>query len=354
MNKMDVDKFNVGVFVGRCNIPHVGHIKLIEHTRDQSDAALVLIGSAGESRTPKNPLSYKERKLILEEEVKGVTIDSLHDMPDDEVWRLMMIDRIVDFVARIELERSVKVTRISLFCADRSRGNDFELRQAWVAGTSIQVVEFQKVEIVADLSASLVRDLWYLGRLDEVKEHIPQASLRCMDTVNTTWLDQRTPYIKQVNPGDLGEYNEVFIAFTHKKKEESGDKTFLGYTMRADGLLGFVGGELLNGETLSHAVHRIFKYSTGRQMASSLFSFVCTHSITTHDRRVNSHLFMMPVSEDELRSIQREMVTQTTGSSQEQFLCISTIEPDTFANLSSQSWSGAGLHQFHTLSRGLV
>ena len=82
------------VFIGRFSPFHNGHARVLFEALKKSKAVLVLIGSARQARTTKNPFTYEERKAMIEEWAKGLQLDShtlifapLQDHPyNDQAW----------------------------------------------------------------------------------------------------------------------------------------------------------------------------------------------------------------------------------------------------------------------------
>lgn len=58
-------QFNTSVLIGRFQLPHVGHKKLIEKAAEIADNIVIVVGSVGQPKTPKNPFSFDERKEML-------------------------------------------------------------------------------------------------------------------------------------------------------------------------------------------------------------------------------------------------------------------------------------------------
>ena len=82
-------KFENGLIVGRFQPFHKGHKSLVEIAAVLCDTVVIAVGSAQESGTSDNPLSYNQRKCMIEEachDVKGnIIIIPLEDMykPDN-------------------------------------------------------------------------------------------------------------------------------------------------------------------------------------------------------------------------------------------------------------------------------
>ena len=88
------------VFIGRFQPFHIGHQAVIELALQQFDHLIVLIGSAGSARTPKNPFSYDERAQMIQgaftlDDGKTLTCLPLYDAPyNDQRW-LQQVQRLV-------------------------------------------------------------------------------------------------------------------------------------------------------------------------------------------------------------------------------------------------------------------
>lgn len=82
----------VYVYIGRFQLPHIGHESVMRYALEKSDHLVLLVGSSSGERTPKNPFVFEERKEMLElvtvkmHKNKKVSILSLPDFPTDEEW----------------------------------------------------------------------------------------------------------------------------------------------------------------------------------------------------------------------------------------------------------------------------
>lgn len=57
---------NVYVYIGRFQPAHRGHEAVLEHAIQQADRVIVLVGSAEQARSPKNPFTFTERAKVLD------------------------------------------------------------------------------------------------------------------------------------------------------------------------------------------------------------------------------------------------------------------------------------------------
>lgn len=89
----------LGFFIGRCQLPHLGHVDLLRAALSKCSRLLVLIGSVYQPRTLKNPFTYEERVEMLqgcftESELEKITFVPLPDLLPDPVW-VRSVDNIV-------------------------------------------------------------------------------------------------------------------------------------------------------------------------------------------------------------------------------------------------------------------
>lgn len=89
---MSSKPFEFLVFIGRFQPLHVGHLAVIHQALEQADKVIVLIGSAWQPRSVRNPWTYAEREAMVRACVQGaeshrLLIAPLMDIPyNDEAW----------------------------------------------------------------------------------------------------------------------------------------------------------------------------------------------------------------------------------------------------------------------------
>jgi bifunctional NMN adenylyltransferase/nudix hydrolase len=85
-------KYDLLAYIGRFQPFHLGHLMVIREALKQSERLVILIGSANQPRTPKNPWSYDERvtmisRSLTEAELMRVHFEPLRDRPyAEEQW----------------------------------------------------------------------------------------------------------------------------------------------------------------------------------------------------------------------------------------------------------------------------
>lgn len=78
-------------FIGRFQPFHIGHKHVVEQFSDEE--LLIVIGSAGESRTDENPLNADEREELIRECFPDIKVFHVEDNESDERWREQILEK---------------------------------------------------------------------------------------------------------------------------------------------------------------------------------------------------------------------------------------------------------------------
>lgn len=94
-------KYNTLVFIGRFQPFHLGHKQVVIDALEQADHVLILVGSAFQPRTIKNPFTYGERyEMILSsldpQHISRVTIRPLRDYLYNDAQWIAQVQQIVN------------------------------------------------------------------------------------------------------------------------------------------------------------------------------------------------------------------------------------------------------------------
>lgn len=117
---------DLSVLIGRFSPFHNGHAFLLQRALKNSKNVLILVGSAGQARTTKNPFTYEERVYLIESWAQSVGIDldkisfrPLYDHPyNDAAW----IREVQDAVHSTKIELGLAASSsVSLTGANRDR-----------------------------------------------------------------------------------------------------------------------------------------------------------------------------------------------------------------------------------------
>lgn len=100
-------KYDFMVFIGRMQPMTIAHLSVINMARQMADKVIVLIGSAGEARTIKNPFSYDERAEWVHRAVgrdnENVIICPIFDFPyNDNKWMAGVQKTVAEITNKVE------------------------------------------------------------------------------------------------------------------------------------------------------------------------------------------------------------------------------------------------------------
>jgi bifunctional NMN adenylyltransferase/nudix hydrolase len=104
----------VTVYIGRFNPFHLGHAHVLRNALETSKLTIVLIGSSGQSRSLKNPFTFKERKSMIQHWFTA------QDLSHTELQILPLRDHPyndTDWIAEVQSKVKVAVTE---FCVAHS------------------------------------------------------------------------------------------------------------------------------------------------------------------------------------------------------------------------------------------
>jgi len=351
----------VGYMVGRFNPLQRGHEACLAEVEANNDYMVVLVGSAAEGRTHKNPLQFEERKTVILARFPNAIVLPLPDMPTNDEWVKLFESTIQFAIHGLRLDGPVTAR---LYSADATRGDDYALRCEWVRNLNHEVVPFEPVKASTDLSASLVRDLWYNGRYDEVRDKVSPETFALLQQLDIGWM--KSHYVKKVAPGELAARNAVFVAFVSEpehlyrvdpacrawgEKAWNAKLAMLGYVVRWNGELGFVGGLVDEGETLVDAVVRECYEEVGYRVDPARLEQVCSHSMVGREptEAKHTHLYVCRVSADELFQIRRQSVDAPHARTEMSAFAVTHMTPDAPDVLLGQKWAGTAVEQLKTL-----
>ena len=178
----------VAVLIGRFQILHNEHVRLINHALDNSDQLIILVGSSDLARDPKNPFTFEERKSVINKITnthdKVVNILPLHDyVYDNNKW----LRDVTSLVSTHALS-----TDITLFgCKKDDSSYYLEFFPQWKQNF---------INLDVDVSATEYRNKYYEEM--RVSSELPQYT---QDFLNDFSANDQYKYLV-----DWHEYNKVY------------------------------------------------------------------------------------------------------------------------------------------------
>lgn len=152
-------KKEFGVFIGRFQPCHEGHIHALGVAASQVGTLIVLVGSANKARSIKNPWTYTERVQMLRKKLRVAGVDNIDFLPvndypyNDEQW-------ISDVKVTI---RSRTIWEPVLFGHSKEGNNYLKWFPEW---------EFREVQSVYQINATQVREKMFADSDPEMPDTV--------------------------------------------------------------------------------------------------------------------------------------------------------------------------------------
>ena len=92
-------KYDYTIYIGRFQPIHNGHIKVIDEAMLVSDKIIIICGSIDKFNTEKNPLSFDQRKMLIESVIESKYSGRYHiigvkDMPKESDWNKGILSQV--------------------------------------------------------------------------------------------------------------------------------------------------------------------------------------------------------------------------------------------------------------------
>lgn len=118
---------DVTVYIGRFNPFHLGHAYVLEQALKTSALVIVLVGSSGQARSPKNPFTFTERSSMIRSWAAGIEhnpqalkILPIRDFPySNNRWMENVQRTVNECIKSFNMAQSVFLTEVYLTGSDR-------------------------------------------------------------------------------------------------------------------------------------------------------------------------------------------------------------------------------------------
>tara|TARA_Y100000588_G_scaffold41528_1_gene39626 strand:- start:5927 stop:6478 length:552 start_codon:yes stop_codon:yes gene_type:complete len=169
-------KITLGYTIGRFNPLHLGHVSMLNPMIKDNDYSLILVGSANQQRTEKNPLTYAERAHLLTHLYPNTIVLPLNDFNDEQAW-INEVDRKIKETLSI-LNIDFEQAEVNLYTGGAQKGEDQSLRKMWCEPLGHNVIP---VHLDLDLSATVVRDHFYKKEMEHIVDMLPENVYKFLD-----------------------------------------------------------------------------------------------------------------------------------------------------------------------------
>lgn len=179
-------KKDLTVFIGRFSPFHNGHAEVLKRALETSKAVLVLVGSAGQARTTKNPFTFEERRRTIywftedvfgedSPQINNLSVEPLYDhMYNDQAW-IRGVQNTVDRVVHRMRDVIGMNPEIYLTGADRDRSTWY----LSAFGDMFKMDIVTETKVAFSLNATSVREILFSSpaKLYNLSQDVPEATM---------------------------------------------------------------------------------------------------------------------------------------------------------------------------------
>ncbi len=179
--------FKYGVVIGRFQPVHLGHLYMIRQALSRCHKVLIMIGSAYRAPTVKNPFCFDDRQQLIQACLQQIDASYL-----DRVKILPLEDQMYNESKWINTVRSI----VSQYCQQPEQvalvAHDKDASTYYLA--HFPEWQFVALDNYHDISATPVRDAWFVGELWQNRiwiEQLPQQTIAFLQSFEQTEEYQR-------------------------------------------------------------------------------------------------------------------------------------------------------------------
>jgi bifunctional NMN adenylyltransferase/nudix hydrolase len=170
-------KYNTLVLIGRFQPLHSAHLEIIKRATALCDQLVIIVGSARQPRTYKNPFSFAERRQMIYEATRGlameVVIESNTDtIYNDQAWAVR--------VQGIVKKHATGKPRVGIIGHKKDDSSFYlDMFPQW---------GYENVELIEFLSAVDIRDLYFKRDVNMkfIKGVVPETVFEFLEQFRTT------------------------------------------------------------------------------------------------------------------------------------------------------------------------
>ena len=177
---MTTKKYDTLVLIGRFQPTHNAHVEILRRALTLTQELIIIIGSADQPRTYKNPFTYAERKMMLDN-----VLDQLYDSGDfDNTTRVHIepnIDTIYNDTAWMRRVQGIVSKYRILGGKTGIIGHEKDSSSFYL--NMFPQWEVEHVELIEPLHATDIRDLYFRedANMNFIRSVLPQPTVRWLE-----------------------------------------------------------------------------------------------------------------------------------------------------------------------------
>jgi bifunctional NMN adenylyltransferase/nudix hydrolase len=277
-------EYNLATFVGRLEPLHNGHIPNIQKALEIADHVLVIVGSANQPRTPKNPFTADERIAMIksifpDDRVQAVGVE---DFYPDALW----LQSVQTAVHKHLINNGVDTQSATVAILGHDKDHTSFYLSQFPTWKFIEIGHRIRDKGEKILDASVIRDHYFAGEFDEIIPDVPTEVLAFLDKFSKTpeykLLVEEQEYITRYKKEwDAAPYAPTFVT-TDAVVVQSGHVLLVKRrTAPGKGLWALPGGFINENERLDECVIRELREETKVKVPAAVLEGSIRHKHTT-------------------------------------------------------------------------
>jgi len=173
-------KYNVLILIGRFEPEHNAHLEIMNRAKLLANKLIIIVGSANQPRTYKNPFTFEERKRMITESTRGmldsefsVTIEQNTDsIYNDQAW--------ASRVQAIVANHTATTDRVGIIGHKKDMSSSYlDMFPQW---------DLEEVELIEPLNATDIRDLYFRQdvNMNFIKNVVTRTTFEFLDQFKNT------------------------------------------------------------------------------------------------------------------------------------------------------------------------
>jgi len=171
--EMDGKKYDLAVFIGRMQPLHNGHVQNIKNALEIAHEVLVIVGSANQPRTPRNPFTAAERTGMIESVFPNsrVRVECVEDFYPDTVWLKSVQTAVHKNIIGSGIDNFAEA-RIAILGHDKDH-TSFYLKE-FPTWDFIEIGDrLRQEKYPRSIDATDIRDAYFDGAFDHIIDQVP-------------------------------------------------------------------------------------------------------------------------------------------------------------------------------------
>lgn len=252
---------NIGVFIARIQPLHNAHLAIIRLALAESDHLVIVLGSACQAKNARNPWTPKEREEMLRASLTAaennkLTCIAIKDYYNNNLWITAMQSAMSQVVVQ---GKSIEDYEVTLFGHHKDDSTVYlNMFPYW---------KRREIGSFGSICATMVRDLYFAGKLDELKDLVPEPVFDKLVQDSNTEFYKNVQEEYAVVDGYKAPYKNLPYGITFVTTDACVIKSGHVLVVRrknhpGKGLLALPGGYLNQNETLFECCLRELKEET--------------------------------------------------------------------------------------------